>query len=202
MNRDRDKRFKKDYSKEDIIAYLRGVYKLFKRSPTYRDLKKIPGPAASTIIRRFGKWSSALKSSGIRPQTRQLIKGERTFIRLNWRKMTDEEIAKRLGINFSVVRYYRMNYNLWKNRKGTAKSTFRKKALNLYGEACESCGIKFCEWHHIIPKSKNPQDWCVLCPTCHATITRKYVTVKSREDIVNKLRPFVHNLHRDLKTLN
>lgn len=197
MNKTQDKRFKRDYTNKDIISYLKGVHRLINRSPTYRDINKIPGPSPRTIVRRFGKWSKALKLAGMRPHTNQLQRGERTYIRANWKKISDKEIAEKLGVNFSVVRYYRMNYNLWKNRKGTAKSTFRKKALGLYGEACESCGIKFCEWHHIIPKSKNPQDWCILCPTCHATITRKFVKVEKREDIVNKLRPFVQNLYRN-----
>lgn len=198
MHKTKDKRFKKDYSLNDIITYLQGVYKFLSRSPTYRDLKKIPGPAASTIIRRFGTWSSALKRAGIRPQTRQLIKGERTFIRLNWRSMTDNDIANKLGVTGEVIKYYRMNLNLWKNRKGTAKSTFRKRALKLYGDACESCGVKFCEWHHIIPKSIDSKDWCILCPTCHAVITRKFVSVEKRSDISTHLTPFVKNLYKDL----
>lgn len=199
MSRTRDKRFKKDYSRNDIIAYLQGVYKILSKSPTYRDLRKIPGPAASTIIRRFGTWSSALKRAGIRPQTQQLIKGERTFIRLNWRRMTDKEIAKTLGVTDEVIKYYRMNLNLWKNRKGTAKSTFRKRALKLYGDACESCGVKFCEWHHIVPKSIDPKDWCILCPTCHAVITRRFIRLEKRSDVNAKLAPFVKKLYLDLK---
>ena len=113
--------------------------------------------------------------------------------------MTDKDIAKKLGIGFSVVRYYRMNFNMWKNRKGTAKATFRKHALKLYGDACESCGIKICEWHHIISKSKDPSDWCILCPTCHAVITKELVKLNNREDIKGALLPFVKKLYYDLK---
>lgn len=198
MNRSRDKRFRRDYTNEDILSYLKGVHRLIGKAPTFRDVVKIPGPSPRTIIRRFGKWSEAIKKAGMRPYTMQLKRGEKSFIRFNWRKMTDKEIAKKLGVGFSVIRYYRMNFNLWKNRKGTAKSTFRKKALKLYGEACECCGIKMCEWHHIISKSKNPKDWVVLCPTCHAVITRKLIDVESRRDIDTKLKPFVQSLYKDV----
>ena len=199
MSRKRDKRFTRDYTNGDIIAYLKGVYKAIGKAPTFRDVNKFPGPSPRTIVRRFGYWNTALIKAGIRPVLKQLIKGERTFIRTNWRKMTDKQIAKKLGVNFSVIRYYRMNYNLWKNRKGTAKSTFRKKALRLYGDSCECCGVKMCEWHHIVPRSNNPKDWCILCPTCHAIITRRLVKIRSRFDIEAELVPFVKKLYADIK---
>lgn len=198
MNKTKNKRFKKDYSKKDIIDYLKGIFKILKKSPTYRDLNNFPGPSPRTIVRRFGYWSKALKEAGIRPHTNQLIKGEPSFIRMNWRNMTDKEIAKHLGVKSYVIRYYRMNFNLWKNRKGTAKSTFRNKAFKLYGNKCEACGLTICEWHHIISKSKNPKDWCILCPICHEVITRKQVEIKSREDIKTKLVPFIKEVYSKL----
>lgn len=197
--RTKDKRFKKDYTKKDILNYLKGVYKLIGKAPTYRDLQQIPGPAPSTIIRRFGYWSKALKEAGIRPQTHQLQLGERSFIRINWRKMTDKEIANKLGVTEVVIKYYRMNYNLWKNRKGTAKSTYRREALRLYGEKCEVCEIGICEWHHIIPKSTNSEDWCILCSLCHAAITRKLVEVKNRSELKTKLSPYMKKVYANLK---
>lgn len=198
-SRRKDKRFKKDYSKKDIIEYLKGIQKALGRSPSSRDLNKFPGPAPRTIIRRFGYWSKALKEAGMRPQTHQLQKGERTLIRMNWRKMTDEEIAKKLGVTETVIKYYRMNYNLWKYRKKTAKSTYRKEALKIYGEKCEICGIGICEWHHIIPKSTKSDDWCILCPTCHAVITRKLMSIDSRDELMTKLLPFMKKLYSELK---
>lgn len=193
--RTKDQRFKKDYSKKDILNYLKGVHKLLKKSPTYRDLKNFPGPSPRTIVRRFGYWSKALKEAGIRPQTHQLISGERSFIRINWRKMTDKEIANKLGVSEHTIKYYRMNYNLWKNRRGTAKSTYRNIAFKLYGERCEVCGMSICEWHHIIPKSKNPKDWCILCPTCHEILTRRLVEIKNRNDLKAKLKPYIKKLY-------
>lgn len=195
----KDRRFKKDYTKADIIIYLKGVYRLLGRPPSSRDLDKFPGPAPRTIIRRFGYWSKALKAAEIRPQTHQLKNGERTFIRANWRKMTDKQIAEKLGVTEIVIKYYRMNYNLWKNRKGTAKSTYRREALKLYGKQCEVCGISICEWHHIVPKSVKSQDWCILCSLCHAVITRKFVEVKNRKDLKIKLLPYMKNVYSQLK---
>lgn len=199
VNRTKDKRFKKDYSKENILDYLRGIFKVLGRSPTSRDLNKFPGPASRTIIRRFGYWSKALKEAGIRPQTHQLQKGERSYIRENWRSMTDKQIAKKLGVTEVVIKYYRMNYNLWKNRKGTAKSTYRKEALKLYGKKCEVCGIEICEWHHIKPKSISPEDWCILCSLCHEVITRKIVTIKNREELKTKLLPYMKQIYSRLE---
>lgn len=197
--RTKDKRFKKDYSKKDILDYLRGVYKILDKPPTFRDLNKFPGPSPRTVVRRFGFWSKALKEAGIRPQTHQLLKGERSFIRINWRKMTDKEIAKKLKVTETVIKYYRMNYNLWKNRKGTAKSTYRKEALRIYGEKCEICGIKICEWHHIIPKSTKPEDWCILCSLCHEVVTRKLVIVKRRKELKTKLLPYMKHVYSNLE---
>lgn len=197
MLRKKDQRFKREYTNEDIIKYLKGIYKILGRSPASRDLNEFPGPAPRTIIRRFGYWSKALQKAGIRPQTHQLQKGERTFIRAHWRKMTDKEIAKILGVTEVVIKYYRMNYKLWKNRKGTARSTYRREAMKLYGKACEVCGLKICEWHHIVPKSINPEDWCILCPLCHEVITRKLVVVRNRKELRTQLLPYIKGLYLD-----
>lgn len=199
MQRTKDKRFKKNYSKKDILDYLKGVYKILGKSPTFRDLNKFPGPSPRTVVRRFGYWSKALKEAGIRPKTNQLKTGERSFIRMNWRKMTDKEIANKLGVSESVIKYYRMNYNLWKNRKGTAKSSYRKEALRIYGKRCEVCSLTICEWHHIVPKSTKSEDWCILCSLCHAAITRKLIVINSRQELQTKLLPYMRKIYSDLK---
>lgn len=199
MHKTSNNKFKRNYTNKDILEYLIGIRKLLNRTPTSRDLNKFPGPAPRTVIRRFGSWSIALKKAGMRPHTHQLIKGERSFIRNNWKKMTDKDIARKLGITEVVIKYYRMNYNLWKNRKGTAKSTYRRKAFKLYGACCEVCGITICEWHHIIPKSTNQDEWCILCPTCHEAITRKLVIVQKRQDLETKLKPYIKELYRNIK---
>lgn len=198
MLRTKLKRFKRDYTNNDIINYLKGTYKVLKKSPTFRDLSQFPGPSPRTIVRRFGRWSIALKKAGIRPQTNQLMFNERTYIRNNWNKMTDKEIANKLNISIEVIKYYRANYKLWKNRKGTAKSTYRNRAFKLYGRVCEVCRLSICEWHHIKPKSTDSKDWCILCSNCHAVITRKLVKIETREDLETKLKPYMQNLYRNL----
>jgi len=198
-NRTKNKRFKKDYSNKDIIEYLRGIGKILGHSSSSRDLNKFPGPAPRTIIRRFGRWSKALKEAGMRPRTHQLLKGEHSFIRTNWRRMTDKEIAKKLGVTEAVIKYYRMNYNLWKNRKGINKSAFRKEALRLYGKKCEVCSIEICEWHHIRVKSTQPEDWCILCSLCHAVVTRRLVIINNRKELKTKLLPFMKSVYSGLK---
>jgi len=136
-------------------------------------LKKVPGPSARTIIRHFGSWTKALKKAGIRPNTKQLFLNEKNYIKQNWRKMTDKEISNKLGLSIDIIKYYRMNYNLWKNRKGTSKQKHKSDGMRLYGRNCEICNISITELHHIVPKSKDIKDWAILCPLCHSIITRQ-----------------------------
>lgn len=191
--------FKTPYTKKLIIRYLKAVYDHLGKSPTFRDLNIIPGPSPRTIVRHFGTWAKALKASGIRPQTNQLMKGERSFIRNNWRKLNDKEIAQTLGLTPDIIKYYRMQYNLWKNRKGTSKQKHKSDGMRLYGKNCEVCNIPVTELHHIIPKSKKIDDWSILCPTCHAAITRKLVVVNTREELQTKLAPYMKELYKNLR---
>ena len=197
--RTKNGKFKSPYTKKIIINYLKAVKKITDRPPTYRDLKKIPGPSPRTIVRHFGKWSLALKAAGIRPHTQQLMKGEKTYIRQNWRKMTDKEIGLKLGLSIEVIKYYRMNYNLWKNRKGTSKQKHKADGMKIYGKNCEVCNISITELHHIKSKSTNPKDWSILCPTCHAVITRGLVKINSRRELKTILKPYIQKLHKKVK---
>lgn len=193
-------KFKKSYSGQQLIAYIKGVSRVIKKSPTYRDLKTIPGPTASTIIRYFGKWSAALKKADLRPKTYQLIRGERKYIRNNWRQMTDKQIATKLKIPIYVIRYYRLSKKLWKNtrNKRLTKATQKKLAIRIYGNNCEVCHLPITELHHIIPKSKYQENWAVLCPLCHEIISRKIIIIKKRADLFNKLKPFIKQIYSHL----
>jgi len=197
--RSKSGKFKTPYTRRVIITYLQSVAQLIGKSPTYRDLKTIPGPAASTIIRHFGTWVNALKIAHLRPQTKQLMLGERTYIRHNWRTMTDKQMAEKLGISLEIIKYYRMNYNLWKNRKGTSKQKFKKDGMRLYGNNCEICNLSISELHHIKPKSTNPQYWSILCPTCHAVITRRLIVINSRSELKTKLKPYIKTLYENIR---
>lgn len=192
-------KFKTPYNRKLIISYLQSVSKLIGKSPTFRDLNKIPGPSSRTVIRHFGSWTKALQSAGIRPQTHQLMKGERTYIRKNWRKMTDKQIAKALNMSIEVIKYYRMQYNLWKNRKGTSKQGQKNEGTKLYGKNCEICNIPIIEIHHIRPRTRDSNEWCILCPTCHAVITRKIVKINRRGELKTKLAPYIKNLYKNIK---
>lgn len=192
-------KFKTPYTRKLIIAYLQSVSKLIGKSPTFRDLKKIPGPAPRTVVRHFGTWSKALKAAAIRPQTHQFMKGEKTYIRQNWRKMTDKEIAAKLKISIEVVKYYRMQYNLWKNRKGTSKQGQKSEGMKLYGKNCEVCNLPITELHHIKSHSQDSKDWCVLCPICHAITTRKIVKIKTRKELKTRLAPYIKKLYKNIK---
>lgn len=192
-------KFKTPYTRKLIASYLKSVSRLIGKSPTFRDLNIIPGPSPRTVIRHFGKWTIALKAAGLRPSTNQLMKGEKSYIRLNWRKFTDRELSKKLGISEDVIKYYRMQLNMWKNRKGTSKQKYKADGMRLYGKNCEVCNIPITELHHIIPKSTNADDWSILCPTCHAVITRKFIQIKNRSELKTKLTPFIKNLYKNIK---
>jgi hypothetical protein len=137
-------------------------------------------------------------SAGLRPRTNQLLRGERTFIRQNWKNMTDKEISKSLNLSSEAVKYYRMQFDLWKNRKGTSKQKHKSDGMKVYGKNCEVCNLPVTELHHIIPKSTQISDWAILCPTCHAVITRKLVCIENREDIETKLKPFMIEFYKNI----
>ena len=194
-------KFKQIYSKKQILVYLKRIASFINKSPTYRDLNKIPGPTASTVIRFFGSWSKALKSAGLRPHTHQLIRGEKTYIRENWRGFTDEQISKKLKVPIHTIRYYRLSSKLWKNTRNNklVKATQKKLAMKKYGDNCEVCNMSIVELHHIISKSKNENHWSILCPLCHEIISRKIILIKNREDLFTKLKPFVKKLYSNLR---
>lgn len=192
-------KFKTPYTRKIIVSYLLSISKLIKKSPTFRDTNKFPGPSPRTIVRHFGKWSNALKAAGIRPQTHQLMKGEKTFIKMNWRKTSDKEIAKKIGISSEVIKYYRIQHQLWKNRRGTSDQKYKKDGMKMYGKNCEVCNISITELHHIIPKSTDIKDWSILCPTCHSVVTRKLIHVSNREELKTKLTPYIQMLYKNIK---
>lgn len=189
-------KFKRQYTRDQVLRYLRSVSRILKKSPTYRDLKLIPGPRASTIIRKFGSWAKALRFAGIRPIGRQLSRNEKGIIRKMWRKLSDKQIARKLNLPPAVIRYYRLSSKLWKNsRKGATKAAQRLRAIKLYGKTCEICNIPIVDLNHIISKKNDPQNWTILCPLCHAALTRKLAIIQSREDLKTKLLPFMKNLY-------
>lgn len=193
-------KFKQQYTRQNIISYLKGVQKILGYSPVYRDIRKFPGPSPTTIIRQFKSWSRALKLANIRPHTNQLFRKERGLIRKVWHKMSDREVAKKLGVPVYVIRYHRIKSKLWKNsRKGAAKATQKQRAIKLYGKTCEVCNISVVELNHIISRKNEPKNWTILCPLCHAVLTRKFVTIQNRRELKTKLLPFMKILHESFR---
>jgi len=119
------------------------------------------------------------------------------FIRKNYKKMIDKEIVKELKkkgfkkANRWVVRYRRRKLGIKKYLYGEIKkhkAWIRLQAIKEYGNKCELCGYKLVvESHHILPRKRGDlheiNNLMVLCPNCHALITRRYLNLKSRKDI-------------------
>jgi predicted restriction endonuclease len=127
------------------------------------------------------------------------------FIRRNCKKLLDKEIAKELikkgfkKANRWVVRYRRRKLGIKKYLYGEVKkhkAWIRTQAIKKYGNKCELCGFDLIvESHHILPKNKGGlheiNNLMVLCPNCHALITRKYIGLKGRKDIHSLQRKIV-----------
>jgi len=127
------------------------------------------------------------------------------FIRRNCKKLLDEEIARELikkgfkKANQWVVRYRRRKLGIKKYLYGEVKkhkAWIRTQAIKKYGNKCELCGFNLIvESHHILPKNKGGlheiDNLMVLCSNCHALITRKYLSLKSRKDIPSLQRKIV-----------
>lgn len=68
------------------------------------------------------------------------------------------------------------------------KAWIRAQAIKKYGEGCEICGYAMTvDTHHTVPKySGGPHEidnLMILCPNCHALITRNKMILDSRNDI-------------------
>lgn len=120
------------------------------------------------------------------------------FIRQNCKIMTDEEIAKilkRRGYKEAstwTVKYRRRKLGVKKYLYGEVKkhkAWIRAQAIKKYGKKCELCDYSFTiDTHHIIPKQKGGlheiNNLMVVCPNCHALITRRQIVLKRRADII------------------
>ena len=119
------------------------------------------------------------------------------FIRNNHKILIDIEIAKELRkkgfkeANQWLVRYRRRKIGIKKYLYGEIKkhkAWIRMQAIKKYGTKCELCGYGLAvESHHILPRKRGGlheiNNLMVLCPNCHALITKRYLNLKSRKDI-------------------
>lgn len=131
------------------------------------------------------------------------------FIRKNCKRLIDKKIAKELikkGFKKAtpwIVRYRRRKLGIKKYLYGEIKkhkTWIRTQAIKKYGNKCELCGFSLIvETHHLLPKKKGGlheiDNLIVLCPNCHALITKGYLGLKSRKDIRN-IRRKVIKLHK------
>ncbi len=121
------------------------------------------------------------------------------FIRKNCKRLIDEEIVKELRkIGFKkatvwTVKYRRRKLGIKKYLYGEIKkhkAWIRAQAIKKYGNKCELCGFSLIvDTHHLLPKKEGGlheiNNLTVLCPNCHALITRRCLDLKNRKDIPN-----------------
>lgn len=112
-------------------------------------------------------------------------------------KMNDEGIAAllrekgygditRYNVGYRRRKLGKRKYLLGEIKKH--KAWVRDQAIKFYGERCELCGFGMVvDIHHIIPKYMGGEhsidNLIVICPNCHALITRRVMILKSRKDI-------------------
>jgi 5-methylcytosine-specific restriction endonuclease McrA len=120
-----------------------------------------------------------------------------TFIKNNYKTMKDSEISEQLsksgyrGSDQWTVKYRRRKLGLNKYLSGDVlkhKAWIRTQAIKKYGEKCELCGYGLAlDTHHIIPKNQGGNhkidNLMVLCPNCHALLTRGVFKLESRAQL-------------------
>ncbi|MFH1841415.1 MAG: HNH endonuclease [Candidatus Nealsonbacteria bacterium] len=119
------------------------------------------------------------------------------FIQKNCWKMLDKEIVKELRkfgfrkANLWIVKYRRRKLGIKKYLYGEIKkhrAWIREQAIKKYGKKCELCEYNATiDTHHIIPKKiggpHEIDNLMVVCPNCHALISRRVLILKNRKDI-------------------
>ena len=124
------------------------------------------------------------------------------FIKKNCHDMIDEDISNRLkkmgyqGATVWTVKFRRRKLGVKKYLYGEIKkhkAWVRSQAIKKYGHKCELCNYNLTiDTHHIKPKytgGKHEIDnLMVLCPNCHALITRNIFNLTSRKDIAKVQR--------------
>lgn len=147
-------------------------------------------PMHKERLKRNGTLNRKTGSHGLEKLPHDLIDN---LIRENIDKK-DSEITKiihEFGFNDATewnIKYRRLRLGIKKYDGSSAKKFVRIKAMNKYGTKCELCGYHhLVDVHHIIEKknggSNDIENLLVLCPNCHALITRKIIDIKSREEI-------------------
>lgn len=164
-------------------------------STQYKNTKQIYCQMHTARVRRHGY--PELKKDAY--QTLEKLPHETVdnFIRINCQLMIDKVIAQKLwkmgfkGANQWNVKYRRRKLGVKKYLSGDIlkhKAWIRAQAVQKYGNKCELCGYGLSlDTHHIIPKKlgglHEVKNLTVLCPNCHALMTRNIFILKSRKDL-------------------
>ncbi len=128
-----------------------------------------------------------------------------TFLRRKSDSMTDREIADALakmgyaGIERYNVGYRRRKLGKRKYSRGETKkhkAWIRSQALKRYGANCELCTYnQVVDAHHVQAKKDGGlhdiENLMVICPNCHALITRRKMAVPTRADIPRVRREII-----------
>ena len=137
------------------------------------------------------------------------------YIKNNCKQMQDVEIAKNLkvmGFEYATkwtIGYRRRKLGARKYLTGEIqkhKAWVRLQAINKYGKNCELCGYSVTvDTHHIFPKYKGGQheisNLMIVCPNCHALITREFITIKNRSDILKTRKNILKSIKNFYKFL-
>lgn len=132
------------------------------------------------------------------------------FILQHGKEMIDEEIVaelKKKGIKEATlwnVGYRRRKLGGRKYLRGEIqkhKAWVRSQAIKKYGHACELCNYNMTvDTHHILPKYQGGphevDNLTVICPNCHALITRRKLILNSRDDIPKIRRKVRKNIQK------
>lgn len=168
-------------------------------STQYKNTKQIYCQMHLARVRRHGY--PELKKDAYQSLEKLPHKIVDDFIRKNYQKMIDEDIAQKLrkmgfkGTTQWNVKYRRRKLGVKKYLSGDIlkhKAWIRSRAIKKYGNKCELCGYGLSlDTHHITPKKlggpHEVENLTVLCPNCHALLTRNIFTLKSRKDL-SKIR--------------
>lgn len=137
------------------------------------------------------------------------------FILKNHGEMIDKEIVEKLiKMGFEKANNWNIGYR--RRKLGVKKYLYgeikkhkawiRSQAIKKYGNNCELCSYQITvDAHHIIPKHKKGphevENLMIVCPNCHALITRKIIEINQRKDIpkissyiTNKIKSFYSSL--------
>ncbi len=172
-----------------------------KKSTRYKNTKETYCPMHLARIKRHGHSDLQTGFHKLEKLPHPVVDD---FIRNNHKVMIDIDIAQELRkkgfkeANQWLVRYRRRKLGIKKYLYGEIKkhkAWIRMQAIKKYGDKCEICGYGLAvESHHILPRKMGGlheiNNLMVLCPNCHALITRRYFNLKSRKNIPTLQKKF------------